>query len=49
MEILVPRNAWQDGANFDQTARKLAQRFKANFQAYEAGAGREVREAGPTG
>ncbi len=48
-EILVPRNAWQEGTSFDQAARKLAQRFQANFKSHEEAAEREVREAGPAG
>jgi phosphoenolpyruvate carboxykinase (ATP) len=46
-EILVPRDAWQDGASFDQAAHKLAQRFQANFKGHEGAVDREVREAGP--
>ncbi len=48
-EILVPRNAWQEGTSFDQAARKLAQRFQANFKSHEGAAEREVQEAGPAG
>ena len=48
-EILIPRHSWPDAASFDQSARKLAQRFQANFQNYEAGVDRDVREAGPIG
>jgi phosphoenolpyruvate carboxykinase (ATP) len=47
-EILIPGSAWRDGASFDQAARKLAQRFQANFKSCEATADCEVREAGPS-
>jgi phosphoenolpyruvate carboxykinase (ATP) len=46
-EILVPRNAWADKVAYDATAGKLAGLFKENFKTYEAGAGPEVRAAGP--
>ena len=45
--ILVPRNTWADPAAYDATARMLGGLFRANFQAYEAGASPEVRAAGP--
>jgi phosphoenolpyruvate carboxykinase (ATP) len=47
-EVLVPRNTWKDPAAYDAAARKLAGLFQNNFKAYEAGAGKEVKEAGPT-
>jgi phosphoenolpyruvate carboxykinase (ATP) len=46
-EILVPRNAWEDKAAYDATARKLAGLFKDNFGTYEAGASAEIKAAGP--
>jgi phosphoenolpyruvate carboxykinase (ATP) len=46
-EILVPRNAWADGAAYDATAAKLAGLFRDNFKTYESGASPEVRGAGP--
>ena len=46
-EILTPRNTWQDQAQFDSAARKLADLFRDNFRTYEAGVSAEVRAAGP--
>ena len=48
-EILLPRATWSDQTAYDATARKLASLFRANFQAYEGGASREVKDAGPLG
>jgi phosphoenolpyruvate carboxykinase (ATP) len=47
-EILLPRAAWPDEKAYDAAAKKLAELFKGNFKAYEAGASAEVRAAGPT-
>jgi phosphoenolpyruvate carboxykinase (ATP) len=46
-DILIPRNTWSDGAAYDAAARKLADLFHANFAAYEAGVGSEVKAASP--
>ena len=46
-EMLVPQNTWADKASFEKTARKLADLFRKNFAAYESGATKEVRAAGP--
>ena len=46
-EILTPRNTWQDQAQFDSAARKLADLFRDNFRTYEVGVSAEVRAAGP--
>ncbi len=46
-EILYPRNAWKDQNSYDETAKKLANRFIQNFKQYEAGASHEIRSAGP--
>jgi phosphoenolpyruvate carboxykinase (ATP) len=48
-EILCPRNTWSDKQAYDATAKRLAGLFRANFQAYEAAAGPELRSAGPVG
>ena len=46
-EILNPRNTWSDRDAFDETAKKLAKRFKENFAAYEDEASEAIRSAGP--
>src|SRR3982750_3658797 len=46
-EILVPRNAWADPKAYDTQAKQLAELFRKNFEKYEAGAGAEVKAAGP--
>jgi phosphoenolpyruvate carboxykinase (ATP) len=48
-QILIPRNAWPDKADYDTMARKLAGLFRQNFAAYEAGVSDEVKAAGPNG
>lgn len=48
-EILVPRNAWTDGAAYDAAAAKLANLFRENFAKFEAGATPEIKAAGPIG
>ena len=48
-EILIPKNTWDDPAAYDAAAAKLAGLFRKNFEQYAAGAGPEVREAGPKG
>jgi phosphoenolpyruvate carboxykinase (ATP) len=47
VEVLKPRESWQDQGAYDETAKKLAKLFVENFKAYEAGVGAEVRSAGP--
>jgi phosphoenolpyruvate carboxykinase (ATP) len=46
-ELLVPKNTWDDKAEFDHTARKLARLFSANFDQFADGVSEEVRNAGP--
>lgn len=46
-EILVPRNVWADKAEYEATARKLADLFTKNFEQYADGASAEIRAAGP--
>ncbi len=46
-EVLVPRNTWADTDAFDQTARRLAAMFHANFAYYAQGVSDEIRTAGP--
>jgi phosphoenolpyruvate carboxykinase (ATP) len=47
-DILIPRKAWKDPKAYDAAAKHLAQLFCENFKAYEAGAGAEIKAAGPT-
>jgi len=46
-EVLKPRLAWADAEAYDDTAKKLAGLFVANFKQYAQGAGEEVTAAGP--
>ena len=46
-EILIPRQSWENGAAYDETAAKLASLFKENFAQYADGVREEVRNAGP--
>jgi phosphoenolpyruvate carboxykinase (ATP) len=45
-EVLTPRSTWRDPAAFDAKAKELAQRFQANFAAFED-APAEAKRAGP--
>lgn len=47
VEILTPRNTWQNAADFEKTAYDLAARFNKNFQKYESQSTPEVIKAGP--
>ena len=46
-EMLIPRKAWDNEAEFQQTAKKLAGLFQENFAKYAADATEEIRSAGP--
>src|SRR5690606_26874756 len=45
-EVLNPRDTWADPAAYDETLRRLAERFRANFTRFED-APAAVRAAGP--
>jgi phosphoenolpyruvate carboxykinase (ATP) len=46
--LLNPRNAWADKADFDATAKKLAESFVKNFENYTGtDEGKALRAAGP--
>ena len=46
-EILIPKNTWSDGAAYDKQARKLAELFINNFEAYKEGSSEAIINAGP--
>ncbi|MEZ6141312.1 MAG: phosphoenolpyruvate carboxykinase (ATP) [Zavarzinella sp.] len=46
-EILLPRNTWPQGEQYDLAAKHLAELFIKNFQQYADIAGQEVVQAGP--
>jgi phosphoenolpyruvate carboxykinase (ATP) len=46
-QMMIPKNAWKDGASYDKTASHLAELFKKNFKKYQDGASKEICEAGP--
>jgi phosphoenolpyruvate carboxykinase (ATP) len=45
--LLKPRNTWKDARAYDDTARKLAERFAKNFIQFATAVPEEVRAAGP--
>jgi phosphoenolpyruvate carboxykinase (ATP) len=46
-EILLPRETWAKGGDYDAAAEKLAHLFQDNFKTYADGVSAEVRSAGP--
>ena len=46
-DVLNPRNTWQNAADYDAQAAKLAAMFIENFRAFESGVSRAVLAAGP--
>ena len=46
-EILEPRNAWKDKAEFDKTAQTLAGNFVKNFEQYASGTSADILAAAP--
>ncbi len=47
VEVLDPRNTWNDKNAYDATADKLAKQFNANFDKYKDGANAEILAAAP--
>lgn len=45
--LLVPRDAWADGMEYDLAATALAAMFKENFEGFTNGTSVAVRAAGP--
>jgi len=48
-DVLTPKRTWSNPADYDRQASQLARMFVDNFKAFEAGAGADVRAAGPRG
>jgi phosphoenolpyruvate carboxykinase (ATP) len=46
--VLWPKNTWASAAAYDDTARKLARLFHANFEQFTNGVSHKVLMAGPT-
>jgi len=42
-EVLDPRQSWNDKSAYDRMARHLIERFEANFSAFEAGVGDDIK------
>ncbi len=48
-EVLMPRNTWPDPLAYDAQAKKLAEMFRKNFEAFAAQVPEAVAAAGPKG
>ena len=48
-EMLQPRLSWRNVAQFEETARKLAELFRKNFEKYITQVAPEVARSGPGG
>ena len=46
-DVLDPRSTWEDRDAYDHQAAKLADMFRANFEAFAPQVAEDVREAGP--
>ncbi len=46
-EVLIPKQTWGDGDEYDTTADKLATMFNENFKRYSKGVSDEVNSAAP--
>ncbi len=47
-DVLLPKNTWEDKAQFEETKTKLIKLFIDNFKKFEAGVNQEIIDAGPT-
>ncbi|MCL4369776.1 MAG: phosphoenolpyruvate carboxykinase [Chloroflexi bacterium] len=47
-ELLWPRDSWSDADAYDQQARMLAEKFKANFKQFEDQVSDAVKASGPS-
>ena len=43
VEVLDPRQSWEDKSAYDRMARDLVASFEKNFRAFEAGVGEDIR------
>ena len=48
-EMMQPRLSWRDTSAFEETSRKLAARFRKNFEQYASEVEADVTSAGPHG
>ena len=48
-EMMQPRLSWRDTSAFEETSRKLAARFRKNFEQYASELSSDVTLAGPVG